>query len=780
MSERATSPIPQRRSTLGLSAAALLAVAAALTGFGVLLDEGLWGPTALVVATAAIATAALVRVAMRRARRLFSVVAALGAAGIAALLALTLLFAADTALLGLVPTPDTLQRFVELIRAGELSIAEQSIPAVADEGIRFLLASGVAAFAVLVDTVATASRRPAAAAIPLLGMLAVPVILAPGALPLLTVLATTAAFLLLLALHRPAASGGAPAFGRAVAVAASVLVAALIVPPLLPSVVAGAALPGGGVAGLVTGINPVLELGDDLRRTTPVTALRYSTDADGGLYLTLSHLAEFTDDAVQPVVAGEQVQPGTIGPPGWLGAAVETTSVSTRIQLENVRTRWLPLPSAPESVSGLAGEWRVNEAGVTLSTVEGSVREGAYEVESLVAQPTPEQLRGALVAAPRLEPYRALPEGIDPIIALTAQQVADAAPGDSAYDDALALQRYFTQGDFVYSESAPVELGYDGTSADIVAVFLEARAGYCVHYASAMTLMARTLGIPARIAVGFLPGVRNPDVPSEYIVSTDDLHAWPELHFDGLGWVRFEPTPSRGAVPGYASADVPAPDEVPEIDPETGEPIDAEPEAPAPGTETDPVDRVTGPTDAPDAGGLIDGGNDGSADGSGAPGVLDGGTDARALAAALTALLIALVLAPAVWRALRRAARLRSPDPLDQWREARDTARDLGLPADPEQTPRQLAESWSSEWLPDEVAQLDTVRHALEQRAFAGGALPAAAIADTADVLRALRGSVPWWARAVARIAPVSLLDRTPRDERFAVDSASMAGSVDN
>jgi transglutaminase-like putative cysteine protease len=772
VSERATTPIPQRRSTFGLSVAALLSVAAALTGFSVLLDEGLWGPAALLVASAATAASALTRVAMRRAHRLVSAVVSLGAAGLAALLSLTALFAADTALVGIVPTPETVQRFIELIRAGELSIAEQSIPAVADDGIRFLLASGVAAFALLVDAAATLSRRPAAAAIPLIGMLAVPVILAPGALPLLTVLATTAAFLLLLALHRPAASGGAPAVGRAIAVAAAVLVAALVVPPLLPSVVAGAALPGGGVAGLVTGINPVLELGDDLRRTTPVTALRYSTDADGGLYLTLSHLAEFTDEAVQPVVAGEQVQPGTIGPPSWLGDTVATTSVSTRIQLENVRTRWLPLPSAPERVAGLAGDWRVDEAGVTLSTVEGSVREGAYEVDSLIAQPTPEQLRGALVAAPRLEPYRALPDDIDPIIARTAQQVADEAPGDSAYDDALALQRYFTQGDFVYSESAPVELGYDGTSAEIIAVFLDVKAGYCVHYASAMTLMARTLGIPARIAVGFLPGVRNPDVPSEYVVSTDDLHAWPELHFDEIGWVRFEPTPSRGAVPEYASADVPAPDEVPEIDPETGEPIDVEPDSdPAvPDPETDPVDRVVGPTDAPDAGDLIDGGNDGSAGGTGEPGTLDGGTDARALAAALTALLVALVLTPAVWRALRRSARLRSSDPLDHWREVRDTARDLGLPADPEQTPRQLAEAWGAEWTIDDRVRLETVREALEQRAFAGAAVLSGGPGGTADVLRSLRGSTPWWARLLARIAPVSLLDRTPHDERFAAD----------
>lgn len=777
MSEHATSPIPHRRSTLGLSGAGLLSVAAALTAFSVLLDEGLWAPPALVVATAAVAAAAITRVVLRRTRRLWSAVVALAASGVAAFLALTVIFAADTALLGVVPMPETLQRFAQLISAGEQSIAEQSIPAIADDGIRFLLASGVAAFAVLVDTAATQTRQPASAAIPLLGMLAVPVILVPGALSVLSVLATTAAFLLVLALHRPAASGGAPAVGRAIAVAAGVLVAGLIVPPLLPSVVAGSALPGGGVAGLVTGINPVLELGNDLRRTNPVTALRYSTDAEGGLYLTLSHLAEFTADTVQPVVAGEQVQPGSVGPPDWLGAAVATTAVSSRIQLESVRTRWLPLPSAPVTVSGLAGEWRVNEAGVTVSTVEGSVRQGVYEVESLVAQPTPEQLRSAQVAAARLEPYRALPDSIDPIIALTAQQVADAAPGDSAYDNALALQRYFTQGDFVYSETAPVELGYDGTSADIVAVFLDVKAGYCVHYAAAMTLMARTLGIPARIAVGFLPGVRDPDVPSEFVVSTDDLHAWPELHFDGLGWVRFEPTPSRGAVPDYAGAEVPAPDEAPELDPETGEPVVTEPDAAAPDPGTDPVDRLTGPDDAPDAGALIDGGNDGSADEAGA---LSSGTDARPLAAALTALLVALVVAPGLWRVLRRASRLRSPDPLDHWREARDTARDLGLPADLEQTPRQLAEAWSLDWRVADRAALDALRVALERRAFAGGDVPPGGQAGAVEVLRALRGSVPWWARVLARIVPVSLLDRTPRDERFVVESPSLARAVDN
>lgn len=757
-----------RRPSLLLSATGLLAVMAASTAFGAILDEGLWGPTVLAMCTATIGAAALVRRFVRR----WVAVWALGGAVLGLLVALTVLFAAETALLGVIPLPGTLPRFAELVAAGELSIAEQSIPAAADDGIRFLMASGVAGLAILVDTTLVHSRRPAFAAIPLLAVLAVPIIIAPGMLPVLPIIATAAAFLLMLAVHRPAASGGPAAAGRAVAAAAGVLVAALILPPLLPPVIAGAALPGTGVAGLVTGVNPVLELGDDLRRDTPVEALRYTTEAEGGLYLTLSHLADFEGQSVQPVIGGEATANDVVGPPPWLGGAVPTSTVSTRIQLQNVRSRWVPLPATPIEVTGLTGDWVVDPDGVTVSAVEGTFRGGEYAVESLVAEPTPEQLRAATVTAAGLDRYRALPPEIDPIIAATAAEVAASAAGPSPYDQALAVQRFFTGGDFVYSEEAPVELGYDGTGAGIVAVFLQARAGYCVHYAAAMTLMARTLGIPARIAVGFLPGTRNPDVPSEFVVSTDDLHAWPELHFDGLGWVRFEPTPSRGAVPAYASDDVPAPGEEPAIDPETGEPIEpsADPSASAePGATPSPRPSSSGAGANP--GNLIDGGNDGSLDGLGTSG--GAVTDARPLAALLLGLLVLVLAVPGVWRVRRRAARRRSVDPLDHWRELRDTARDLGLPAEETRTPRELAAEWASRLEPDDAARLDRLRARTEARAYATPPRGSGPLDDARELdatVAALRRSVVPWRRVVATIAPVSLLDRTPADERITAE----------
>lgn len=463
----------------------------------------------------------------------------------------------------------------------------------------------------------------------------------------------------------------------------------------------------------------MLQLSDDLRRDTPVEALRYTTDADGGLYLTLSHFADFTGPTVQPVLEGGVTPNDRIGPPAWLGDEVPTATVETSIRVQNVRSRWVPLPAAPVEITGLDGSWLVNPDGITVA----------------------------------------------PIVSDTARTVADGAAGPSPYDQALALQRFFTGGYFVYSEEAPVELGYDGSGADIAAVFLDARAGYCVHYAAAMTLMARTLGIPARIAVGFLPGARNPDVPSEFIVSTDDLHAWPELHFDGLGWVRFEPTPSRGATPAYADDTVPAPGEQPVIDPETGETL-----APTPAATTGPSADPDGASDPrPSAGALdpgdrIDGGNDGTLDGQ-AGGAVGGGADARPIAAALLTLLILLLLAPAVWRAVRRAARRRSPDALDQWRELRDTARDLGLPAAQTLTPREVSAAWGANWTAQQVGVLDAVRAALEARAFAAPTASAPVDAGAVDtVLDALRGAVPRWRRVLAVLVPVSLLDRASGD----------------
>ncbi|MFN3707183.1 transglutaminaseTgpA domain-containing protein [Microcella sp.] len=758
---RAARPAP---TAWWLSVAVLVSVGAALSALSVVLGDGDWFVPTMVTAAIGVAVAAVVRRAVPVWRGFWSVVAG----GAALFAAVVVQFAADTALLGVVPLPETFLRLSLLIREGELSIVEQAVPAFADDGIRFLLAAGVGALAVLSDALVAATRRPALLAAPLLALVAIPVIVAPGALPLVSVLATAAAFLVVLALHRPAAVGGAGGVSRLVAAVSAALVAAVVVPGLLPTAVVGDNPAGTGPASLVTGVNPVLELGNDLRRASPVEALRYSTDAEGGVYLTLSHLAEFAGQQVLPVEFDAPAVPlSELAPPTWLPDELATGTLDTRIDLRTLRTQWLPLPQAPEAVSGVGGNWVIDPAGTTVRAESGVARDLSYTVRSLVAQPTTEQLRAATAGGDGLEQFLQIPEGLDPSIPEAAREAT--AEARTPYEQAIALQRFFTGGQFAYSEDAPVEGGYDGSGADIVAQFLVERSGYCVHFASAMALMARTLDIPSRIAVGFLPGARNPQVPTEFIVSSDNLHAWPELHFDGLGWVRFEPTPSLGVLPDYATDDILIGDEAPLPDGETPAPEPSDAVDPAnPDGETDPADPASPDGDA-DAGGpdgipdLVDGGDE--AGGSGEGRVLtDPVLRSTLIVAVLVALAVALVATPALWRQARRRRRMRSTDPLIVWREVRDTARDLGRAAEPTRTVRELGARWGVD-----VALVAPLVTALEARAYAGPQGEGVIAPSVKPLIAALRAATPWWRRVLAVIAPLSLIDREPDDARVLV-----------
>jgi hypothetical protein len=94
---------------------------------------------------------------------------------------------------------------------------------------------------------------------------------------------------------------------------------------------------------------------------------------------------------------------------------------------------------------------------------------------------------------------------------------------------------------------------------DPITHFLKTRTGYCVQFATGMVMLARASGIPARMAIGFLPGTLDKGV---YTVRAADAHAWPELYFEGIGWLRFEPTPAArsGQAPPYSLEQAPPTD----------------------------------------------------------------------------------------------------------------------------------------------------------------------------------------------------------------------------
>ncbi|HKW89656.1 MAG TPA: DUF3488 and transglutaminase-like domain-containing protein [Candidatus Acidoferrales bacterium] len=159
-----------------------------------------------------------------------------------------------------------------------------------------------------------------------------------------------------------------------------------------------------------------------------------------------------------------------------------------------------------------------------------------YEGISQIVHAPPQLLRATSANYPEdiRNTYLQLPD-IDPRITQLAQQVTANSP--TPYDKAFALQNYL-RANFRYT----LDLS-DMKRDDPMAYFLFVKhAGNCEYFASAMTIMLRALGVPARYVTGFLPGEYN-DVGRDFIIRASDAHSWVEVYFPGYGWLTFDPTP---------------------------------------------------------------------------------------------------------------------------------------------------------------------------------------------------------------------------------------------
>ncbi|HNO94199.1 MAG TPA: transglutaminaseTgpA domain-containing protein [Anaerolineales bacterium] len=163
-----------------------------------------------------------------------------------------------------------------------------------------------------------------------------------------------------------------------------------------------------------------------------------------------------------------------------------------------------------------------------------------YRVSSLLADPTAEELRLSGDAYPDWvkEKYLQLPENFSPRIQALAQQIT--APYNTPYDKTVAVTNYLRR-----------EIEYTGViylpNEDVDPleyVLFDAKRAFCNYYATAQVLMLRSVGIPARLAVGYAQGQPNIQ-KSLYAVREKDLHAWPEVYFPEYGWIEFEPTTNQ-------------------------------------------------------------------------------------------------------------------------------------------------------------------------------------------------------------------------------------------
>ena len=661
---RAASRRPHERLQLEptrVSLAILLALAAAIASLHVLFDAQAWWLVVMIVVTLVLGVAAGTRYLTPR--RFVPTAASV----VALVVVMTLLFAPGSAILGVIPYGATLERFGELVQAANDSIFRQGVPADAVAPLVFVLAAGLGLIAILADFVAIPGRRPALVGLLLLGVLAIPVFTRRDIADPVWFAITAGAYLLLLMAGRPGSRAG-----LAITLGVTAIVGALIAPNILPAI--DGTVPN-TAPGLSTGVNPILRLGEDLRQQSGRRVITYSTDTGTPHYLRLVTLEDFTGDEWAPTLTDVDKNNTTerFGQTPGLSAEIATSSLNSTVEVGNLSSRWLPLPYPPTSLVGTSNEWYWDAATLSVTSPGNTSRGEQYEVQSLVLDPTPDQLRAAgTVVSPGYTDYLALPDDLPELISTTATNVAGAAPTN--YERAIALQEYFRSDAFEYSEEAPVDGEYDGTGMEIVATFLEERAGYCVHFASSMAIMARSLGIPSRVVVGFLPGSRiSAQGEPGFAVSTDDLHAWPELFFDGIGWMRFEPTPGRGAPAAYADVSV------------AGVPAPAAPVGPAPG-----VTPSAAPSAAPSSSTAAPNLDDELATPDGALGV----AVPWQLIVAVAVILLALV--PAMLRSLQRqqlARRLRSgrASAVDAWVEVLRTAVDLGIRVSPTETPRESA-----------------------------------------------------------------------------------------
>ncbi len=183
--------------------------------------------------------------------------------------------------------------------------------------------------------------------------------------------------------------------------------------------------------------------------------------------------------------------------------------------------------------------------------IMGGIVPGAdYELDSIFYEPDEASLRAAGTDYPDWirSRYLQLPDVLPERVHALARDLTAAQP--TPYDRAVAIQEYLRR-EMHYSldvKSPP----YD---RDVVDYFLfDSKEGFCDYYATAMAVLARSAGIPARVAFGFATGTFDPG-PGKYTVLQSDAHAWPELYFPGIGWVEFEPTASLPEIQRPAVAD---------------------------------------------------------------------------------------------------------------------------------------------------------------------------------------------------------------------------------
>ncbi len=485
---------------------------------------------------------------------------------------LNVLFAHHQSVAGVVPTGASVHHLRLLLTQATAEIHHGHPPVALRPGIDLLVVAGIGFVGALTDLLAVRLHRPAIAGLPLLVLFCAPLTtpLKPGAVGTALVFCVgVAGYLGLLSAdgryrlrlwgtvihpwHGDAESTGpdtAPLAAAARRIGLAAVLLALFVPLFVPvaradRLFAGGGGGGGGGAGGpgppggVSLPRPLDLLNTDLHETPRVVLTYRATGQGTPSYLQLYVLGHVTASGwtMTPASGAKTLgRGGAMPPPAGLALATPRLGVHEAISLASglasgTNASYLLLPYPARQVQ-VAGTWRVDPGSLMVHSTGARLAGLRYTVTGEDIFPTSQQLSRAGRPPAALADYTTVPAAFDRLKSL-ARQLAKGQT--SQYGEAVAFEAWFHRRDnFRYSLTAD--------SGTLVQFLTKTKIGSCQQFAFGMAVLARLVGIPSRVVIGFTQGTFMGH--DTWVVKTSDAHAWPELYFNGAGWIDFEPTPA--------------------------------------------------------------------------------------------------------------------------------------------------------------------------------------------------------------------------------------------
>lgn len=321
-------------------------------------------------------------------------------------------------------------------------------------------------------------------------------------------------------------------------------------------------------------LSPLVDIRGRLVDQPETQVFTVQTDDGEGYYWRLTALDAF-DGTIWKSTYDTAEADGEL--PESVPAGTESKVVRQEFTILALGQIWLPGAYAPMSIdvqSDLTVKYDA-ASGTLIVPRDLSTSDGlAYTVESVVPH-FADELSNAPAELPKAitDRYLDLPDDFSQRVTDFAHQLTDSEP--TAYDKAMALQDYLR----TFEYTTEIQRGHGENALERFLFDTEnGQQGYCEQFAAAYAAMARSVGLPSRVAVGFTEGDEDANQEGLFIVKGRNAHAWPEVYIEGSGWVMFEPTPNRGpGDAGYLG-----------IDEEQDEGDQQEPNSPDPGGPTSP------------------------------------------------------------------------------------------------------------------------------------------------------------------------------------------------